>query len=88
MAYLTAPKPRYITSFDLLTNVMGYSPFGALAVLALYPRVRGVPAVLAALAAGTALSAVMEGLQTGCRRASRPISTSPPMRWARCWARR
>ncbi|WP_157903152.1 VanZ family protein [Cupriavidus malaysiensis] len=63
-AYLTAPKPRYITSFDLLTNVMGYSPFGALAVLALYPRVRGVPAVLAALAAGTALSAVMEGLQT------------------------
>jgi len=63
-AYLTAPKPRYITGFDLITNVIGYGPFGALVVLALYPRVRGVLAVLAALAAGALLSSVMEGLQT------------------------
>ncbi len=38
-AFLSAPKPRYITEFDLLTNVLGYCPFGALVVLALHPRI-------------------------------------------------
>ncbi len=64
LAYLTAPKPRYITEFDLLTNVLGYCPFGALVVLSLHPRVSGARATLLALAAGALLSAVMEALQT------------------------
>jgi len=63
-AYLSAPKPRYITDFDLLTNVLGYCPFGALVVLALHPRVSGARATLIALVAGALLSAVMEALQT------------------------
>ncbi|WP_162499477.1 VanZ family protein [Burkholderia mayonis] len=61
--YLLAPLPRYLTAFDIVTNVLGYLPFGALAVLALYP-LRGVPAVFAATAAGALLSGAMEALQT------------------------
>lgn len=63
-AFLTAPKPRYITEFDLLTNVLGYCPFGALVVLALHPRMSGARATLIALVAGALLSACMEALQT------------------------
>lgn len=63
-AFLTAPKPRYITDFDLLTNVIGYCPFGALVVLSLHPRVSGARATLIALIAGALLSSVMEALQT------------------------
>ncbi|CAG2155593.1 hypothetical protein LMG19282_04981 [Cupriavidus campinensis] len=64
LAFLTAPKPRYITEFDLMTNVLGYCPFGALVVLALHPRISGARATLIALVAGALLSAVMEALQT------------------------
>ena len=39
---------RYVTAFDVVTNVLGYMPFGALAVLALHPRWRGVAATLIA----------------------------------------
>ena len=63
-AFLTAPKPRYITEFDLLTNVLGYCPFGALVVLALHPRISGARATLIALVAGALLSGCMEALQT------------------------
>jgi VanZ family protein len=63
-AFLTAPKPRYITEFDLLTNVLGYCPFGALVVLSLHPRVSGARATLIALVAGALLSGTMEALQT------------------------
>ncbi|CAG9184159.1 hypothetical protein LMG23992_05161 [Cupriavidus laharis] len=63
-AFLSAPKPRYITEFDLLTNVLGYCPLGALVVLALHPRVSGARATLIALAAGALLSGCMEALQT------------------------
>lgn len=62
--YLFAPLPRYVTAFDVVTNVLGYLPFGCLAVLALYPRWRGVAAVLAAGVLGALLSASMEALQT------------------------
>ncbi len=64
LAFLTAPKPRYLTQFDLITNVLGYCPFGALVVLALHPRVSGWRATLLALVAGTLLSGTMEALQT------------------------
>ncbi|WP_354674894.1 VanZ family protein [Cupriavidus alkaliphilus] len=63
-AFVSAPKPRYITDFDLLTNVLGYFPFGALVVLSLHPRVSGGRATLVALVAGALLSACMEAFQT------------------------
>jgi VanZ family protein len=63
-AYLTEPLPRYLTAFDVVTNVLGYMPLGALIVLALYPRWRGSLAVCAALAGGALLSGAMEAIQT------------------------
>jgi VanZ family protein len=63
-AYLDAPLPRYITGFDLVVNVAAYAPLGALAVLALHPRLRGVAAVVAATLAGLLLSGAVEALQT------------------------
>ena len=63
-AFLTAPKPRYITDFDLLTNGLGYCPFGALVVVSLYPRLAGARAALVAFVAGIVLSGTMEALQT------------------------
>jgi VanZ family protein len=63
-AYLSAPWPRHITRFDLAVNVLGYLPFGALAVAALHPRLRGVPAFVAGTAAALALSLVLEALQS------------------------
>ncbi|MDR5819028.1 VanZ family protein [Caballeronia sp. LZ043] len=63
-AYLTDPLPQYLTVFDVVTNVLGYMPLGALIVLALYPRWRGTLAVGAALAGGMLLSGAMEAIQT------------------------
>ncbi|MFA8323918.1 VanZ family protein [Burkholderia ubonensis] len=62
--YLFAPMQRYVTAFDVVTNVLGYLPFGALAVLALHPRWRGVGATLIAGVLGALLSGTMEALQT------------------------
>ncbi|HEY1607752.1 MAG TPA: VanZ family protein, partial [Paraburkholderia sp.] len=63
-AYLGDPFPQYLTTFDVVTNVLGYMPLGALAVLAMWPRVRGALAVAAGLAAGALLSVLMEAGQT------------------------
>ena len=63
-AYLSAPWPRYVTHFDVAANVLGYVPFGFLAVAALHPRVRGVPAFAAATAAAVALSLCLEAAQS------------------------
>jgi VanZ family protein len=63
-AYLTDPLPQYLTAFDVVTNVIGYMPLGALIVLALYPRWRGSVAVCAALFGGALLSGAMEAIQT------------------------
>lgn len=62
-AYLSSPVPRHITAFDLIVNVLGYLPFGALLVLALHPRVRGVAALALATAASVLLSGSIEALQ-------------------------
>ena len=62
--YLLAAWPRYISSFDVAVNVLGYVPFGILGVAALYPRTRGPTALLAVIAGGAALSLVLEALQT------------------------
>lgn len=63
-AYLAAPIPRWLTLFDLVTNVLGYVPLGVFVVLAVYPRLRGASAILAALLAGILLSGTMEAVQT------------------------
>ncbi len=63
-AYLSAPLPRYITAFDIVVNILGYLPLGALAVLALYPRLRGAGAVALATLGCVLLSGSMEALQT------------------------
>lgn len=63
-AYLSAPWPRYVTRFDVVVNVLGYVPFGFLAVAALHPRVRGVPAFAVATAAALVLTLGLEALQS------------------------
>lgn len=63
-AFLDAPAPRHLTRFDLVVNVLGYLPLGALSVLALHPRLRGLAAVLAATAGGILLAGAIEALQT------------------------
>ncbi len=63
-AYLFAPLPHYWTVFDLATNVIGYLPFGALFVFALYPRVTGTLAIALAVVGGALLSGTMEAVQT------------------------
>ena len=63
-AYLASPLPRHVTAFDLIVNIVGYLPFGALAVLALHPRLRGLPALAVAGLAGLLLAGSIEALQT------------------------
>jgi VanZ family protein len=63
-AFLFDPMPQYLTAFDVVTNVAGYMPFGALVVLAVYPRWRGPLAVAAAFVLGALLSGTMEAVQT------------------------
>jgi VanZ family protein len=64
LAFLSLPWPRWWTWFDLVTNLLGYIPLGALVFGALVRSgVRVRPALLFACAAGTGLSLVMEFLQ-------------------------
>jgi len=63
-AFLTAFKPRYISPFDLYFNVVGYVPYGWLAVLAMRPNLQGVAAFGLALISGTALALMLEATQT------------------------
>ncbi|HSF48101.1 MAG TPA: VanZ family protein [Burkholderiales bacterium] len=62
-SFLLAPRPRYITRFDLLVNFLAYLPFGFFCTLALIPRLTGVAAALLAALLGIALSFGMEALQ-------------------------
>ena len=62
--YLFEGLPRYWTTFDLITNIAGYVPLGALLVFALYPRVAGAIAVLCAVAAGVLLALLLECIQS------------------------
>jgi VanZ family protein len=63
-AYLSDAMPRYWTWFDLIVNILGYIPLGALSVLALYPFLRGIKAILLTTWAGIALAMLMEAGQT------------------------
>jgi VanZ family protein len=62
--FISAPRPRNLLWFDIIVNILGYAPFGFLAVLALRPAVRGLPALLLAAAGAMALSFGMESLQS------------------------
>jgi len=62
-AFLVAPVPRYVTTFDVLTNIVAYAPLGFLAALAFVPRLRGAIAVVAAFALAVSLSTSLEVLQ-------------------------
>jgi VanZ family protein len=58
------PWQRYWTAFDVVSNLLGYMPLGALAVGALVRSGRRVSiAFIVALLAGAALSFLMESLQ-------------------------
>lgn len=58
------PWPRYWTAFDVVSNLLGYMPLGALVVGALVRSGRRVSiAFVAALLAGSLLSFAMESLQ-------------------------
>ncbi len=63
LAFLTAPWPRYVTAFDMATNVLAYLPLGALAVVAVYPRVSGAAALALAALCGGMLSIGLEAMQ-------------------------
>ena len=62
--FLTGPWPRYVTSFDVGANLLGYLPFGFFGVLALRSRLPATMAVLVALAAGAGLSIALEAAQS------------------------
>jgi VanZ family protein len=58
LAFLNLQPQRYWTGFDVMVNVVGYMPLGGLLVLSLYPRVRGVWAVLVAALGGVLVSGI------------------------------
>jgi VanZ family protein len=64
LAYLDAPWPRYITTFDLAVNLIGYLPYGFLCVAALEPRLRGVAATAVAIGSAFVLSLALEAAQS------------------------
>lgn len=63
-AFIDAPMPRHVTTFDLVVNVLGYLPFGALLVLAMHPRIRGPLAWVITVLVGAGLAGSIEALQT------------------------
>jgi VanZ family protein len=63
LSFLNLTPQRYWTGFDVMVNIVGYMPLGALMVLSLYPRVRGVWAVLLAGVGGVLVSGAMEAVQ-------------------------
>lgn len=64
LAFLSLPWPRWWTGFDLVSNLLGYMPLGALIFIALarsgWRRTRALPL---ALALGVGLSLLLEVLQ-------------------------
>ena len=59
-----ASWPTALHLGDFTFNLVGYVPLGMLAVWAVFPRLRGVAAMVFALLTGTALSFVLESSQT------------------------
>jgi VanZ family protein len=63
-SFLTFAMPQYWTVFDVVVNVVGYVPLGMLLVLALYPFLRGIWAIIGAAILGILVSGTMEAVQT------------------------
>jgi len=63
-SWLLAPTPRYIPIFDVITNIVGYLPFGFLMIFSLYPRLLKWPAFITTLFLGIFVSGCLESLQT------------------------
>ena len=63
-AYLDAPWPRYITTFDIAVNLLGYMPYGFLCAAALEPRLRGAAAFSVATGSAFVLSLLLEAAQS------------------------
>lgn len=61
--FLLAPLPKYWTSFDVVSNVLGYMPLGFLLALSALRTGRGRLALSYAVLIATLLSLVMESLQ-------------------------
>jgi VanZ family protein len=64
LAFLTGPWPRYVTSFDVGANFLGYVPYGLLCVLAVRPHLAAGKAVLLAALTGGVLSLALESAQS------------------------
>ncbi len=64
LTFLSLKMPQYWTKFDAIVNVIGYIPLGMLLVVALYPLLRGVWAILGAAILGILVSGAMEAVQT------------------------
>jgi len=64
LAFVWLPWPRYLSVFDVLANVAGYAPLGALCVAALYPRWRGRAAIAAGTLAAGLVSLAVEATQS------------------------
>jgi VanZ family protein len=64
LGFVLSPWPRYHTSADLLLNIAGYAPLGFLVALMLRPHLSVRASAVAATAAGTLLSLVLEAVQS------------------------
>ena len=62
-AFLSAPFPKYWTYFDVVTNVVGYAPFGFLLVLSALRRGKQRHVIAVATLMAGALSLIMESVQ-------------------------
>lgn len=63
-SFITAPWPPYLTTFDLLTNFLGYVPLGLLLTLAVARTGHGRGAWLVGLMVPGLVALIMEGLQS------------------------
>jgi VanZ family protein len=63
LGFVNLTPQQYWTGFDVIVNIVGYMPLGVLMVLSLYPRVRGIWAVLLAAVGGVLVSGAMEAVQ-------------------------
>ena len=59
-AWFTASFNRPVPAFDVFANVLGYVPLGFLAVLAVYPRLRGASGFAFAVACSVLASFALE----------------------------
>lgn len=55
--------PQYWIRFDLLVNILGYIPFGALIIFSVYPRLSRIGSIALAIVGGIGMSWLMESLQ-------------------------